>query len=207
MRYIKWTFWITFWVLFLAFLHYTLPQRDIVRVADTENRRIDFGENSIFWASADSGNNTEVADRDVFFILTVQANGSPMAYRNEDTGAGWPPYFKFDTTNLQTQAADVVSSSDDPRWVAITHYGWRNEYLSIFPNAIAIKPVEGPEVRLIPWLNIIILLFIAAVFWGIWARWKKFQAKRITPAFEAADDAFDEGRAGVASWFRGWRRK
>jgi len=206
-KYIKWTFWITFWILFLAFLHYTLPQRDIVRITDTENRRIDFGENSIFWAQADSGNDANVVNRDVFFILTVQDNGAPMAYRNEDTGAGWPPYFKFDTTNLQTQAADAVSTAAEPRWYAVTHYGWRNEYFSIFPNAIAINPVEGPDVRLIPWLNIIILTFIAAVFWAIWVRWRRFKARRITPVFESAEDAIEERRAGVSRWFASWRKK
>ncbi|MDN5789088.1 DUF1523 family protein, partial [Pseudorhodobacter sp.] len=51
MRYVKWTFITIFVVLIASFLHYTLPQHDIVRIVGTENRRIDFGENSFFWAS------------------------------------------------------------------------------------------------------------------------------------------------------------
>ena len=46
-----------------------------------------------------------------------------MVYRNEDTGWGWPPYFKFDTKNLQTEAADLISSKEEPQWVILTHYG------------------------------------------------------------------------------------
>ncbi len=48
-----------------------------------------------------------------------------MVYRNEDTGWGWPSYFKFDTANLQTEADDLSSTAarsqmggDDPLWLA-----------------------------------------------------------------------------------------
>ena len=49
---IKWTFRITLLTLVAAFLHYTLPQTDIVRITDTYEKRVDFGENSLFWAGA-----------------------------------------------------------------------------------------------------------------------------------------------------------
>jgi len=68
-----------------------------------------------------------------------------MVYRNEDTGWSWPFYFKFDTASLQTEADDLRSTPEQPKWAVMTHYGWRNEYFSAFPNAIAIRPVEGPE--------------------------------------------------------------
>ena len=35
MAYVKWFFIIVFWVLVAAFFHYTLPQKDIVRITDT----------------------------------------------------------------------------------------------------------------------------------------------------------------------------
>ena len=140
LRWVKYTFILIFWVLVAAFLHYTLPQRDIVRIVETEVRRVDFGENSIFWASADSGQDTTGANRDVRFINAVlYDSGRVMVYRNEDTGWGWPPYFKLDSSNLQTEAADLVSTKDKPQWVVITHYGWRNEFLSIFPNAAGVR--------------------------------------------------------------------
>ena len=56
MTYIKWFLIITFWTFVTAFFHYTLPQKDIVRITDTYEKWIDFGGNSIFWASADTGN-------------------------------------------------------------------------------------------------------------------------------------------------------
>lgn len=180
MVYLKWVFWGVFWAVILGFLHYTLPQHDIARITDTYEKRVDFGENSIFWANSDSGNAAAPTNRDVFFIQAFRTNGKPMIYRNEDTGWGWPPYFKFDTSNLQAEASDLMSkrSASAAQWVSITHYGWRNEFLSIFPNAISVKPVSGPDVTIIPWFNIILLTVLAALFWGIWARWRKFRTRR-----------------------------
>lgn len=207
MAYVKWTFWIVLWALLAAFLHYTLPQRDIVRIVGTENRRIDFGENSIFWASPDAGTAVGGANRDVFFIQAVRPNGRASVYRNEDTGSGWPPYFKFDGSNLQTEAQNLISTAAAPQWVAIRHYGWRNEFLTIFPNAVSITPVDGPDVRLIPWFNIVVLTLLAALIWGVTVRWRRFKRNRITPAIDRMDDAVDRRRAGFSRWLGTWRSR
>mgnify|MGYP000913071313 CR=1 FL=1 len=210
---IRWTFWITVWVLIAAVFHYTLPQVDIVRITDTYEKRIDPGENKLFWAQADIGTDGTVVNRDVFFIQTRRAKGDVMVYRNEDTGWRWPPYFKFDTSNLQAEAADLRSTSAAPQWVVITHYGWRNEFLTIFPNAIGIRPVDGPDVRIIPWINIIILTLLAALFWAVWVRWRRFRKARIDPmiddvsdSFDAAGDAISERRGRFRKWLDSWRR-
>lgn len=102
MAYVKWGFILTFWTVFGGFLHYTLPQTDIVRIVNTYEERQELGDwTRIFWATPDDQSQTLIS-RDVQFIQTVRANGRPMVYRNEDTGWGWPPYFKFDTANLYT---------------------------------------------------------------------------------------------------------
>ncbi|WP_420557567.1 DUF1523 family protein [Roseovarius sp.] len=181
MYYIKWIFVAAFWLLVAGFLHYTLPQHDIARVTDTYEKRIDFGENSIFWSNVGTGDAEGTANRDIFFIQTRLAEGGVMVYRNEDTGWGWPPYFKFDTSNLQAEAADLRSTSESPKWVSITHYGWRNEFFSIFPNAISIERVDGPDVTIIPWFNIIFLTLLAALVWAIRARWVRFRERRVDP--------------------------
>ncbi|MDJ0822009.1 MAG: DUF1523 family protein [Paracoccaceae bacterium] len=199
MAYVKWTFIILFWTFVAAFLHYTLPQQDIARITDTYEKRVDPGENSLFWAQADVGSDGTVPNRDVFFIQTRLSNDRVMVYRNEDTGWGWPPYFKFDTSNLQAETADLRSTADAPQWVVIKHYGWRLELISIFPNAISVRPVEGPDVQLIPWLNIFILTFLVATTWAIWVRWRRFRENRIDPALESVGDSVDDGR----SWLRG----
>ncbi len=192
MVYVKWVFWGTFWVLVAAFFHYTLPQHDIARITDTYEKRVDFGENSIFWSHAEVGDAATTVNRDVFFIQAFRTNDKPMIYRNEDTGWGWPPYFKFDTSNLQAEAADLISkkSAANAQWVVIKHYGWRNEFMSIFPNAISVRAVDSPDVRIIPWLNIVILTLFAALCWGIRARWKKFRRNKIDPLVDDYTDGW-----------------
>jgi hypothetical protein len=190
MVYVKWGFILLFWLLVAAFLHYTLPQRDIVRITDTYQKRVDFGGNSIFWASSGAGMAETEVNRDVFFIQTVQPDGEVMVYRNEDTGWGWPPYFKFDTSNLQAEAANLRSTAAEPDWVAIRHYGWRNELLSIFPNAVSAWPVAGPDVRMIPWFNIVLLVVLFAIFWAIRVRWKRFRENRIDPVYDDLTDGW-----------------
>jgi hypothetical protein len=209
MAYVKWTLLAFIAAFVAAFLHYTLPQTDIVRVVNTEVQRVDFGENSIFWAGGDVGADGTTANRDVRFIETVRPNGRPSVYRNEDTGWGWPPYLKLDSSNLQTEARDLVSSSADPRWVAIRHYGWRSEFLSIFPNALAIRLVDGPDVRTIPWTSIIVLTLLAALVWAVTVRVIRFRRNRIDPVLEDAGEAWgDVGdavhsrRRGFRAWFR-----
>tara|TARA_B110000879_G_C11040468_1_gene458634 strand:+ start:405 stop:1037 length:633 start_codon:yes stop_codon:yes gene_type:complete len=205
---LRWTFWITVWVIIASVFHYTLPQTDIVRVTDTYEKRIDPGENSLFWAQADVGTDGTLAKRDVFFIQTRRVGGDVMVYRNEDTGWGWPPYFKFDTSNLQAEASDLASTEAVPRYVAIKHYGWRNEFLTIFPNAISVRAVDGPDAsKGIPWLNIIILTLFAAVTYGIWVRWRRFRMARIDPTVEAIEDDLADATGAVTGWLNSWRKK
>lgn len=193
MVYVKWTFRIVLLLLVFAFLHYTLPQRDIVRVVNTYEERQDFsdlGMMRLFWQNT-SGADATTVNRDVLFLQTVKANGRPMVYRNQDTGWGWPPYFKFDTANLQTEAADLISDRDSPRWAVVTHYGWRNELFSIFPNAVGIRQVEGPDVRIIPWANIVILAVLGGLLLWAWIIWRQFRERTIDPALNEASEAWD----------------
>jgi hypothetical protein len=217
MSYVKWTIRILLLLIAAAFLHYTLPQRDIVRVVNTYEERQDFsdlGFTRLFWKNT-TGSDAAIVSRDVLFIQTIRANGRPMVYRNQDTGWGWPPYFKFNTANLQTEAADLISSSDIPRWAAITHYGWRNELLSIFPNAVSIRPVAGPDVRLIPWINIVVLLVLAGLILWAWVIWRQFRQRTVDPALRDASTAWDnrhtlDDRARGRFWYwwdRTFRRR
>ncbi|MDW3223285.1 MAG: DUF1523 family protein [Paracoccaceae bacterium] len=214
MFYVKWVFIILLWALIASVFHYTLPQVDIVRVTDTYEKRIDPGENRLFWAQADVGTNANATSRDVFFIQSRRVDDKVMVYRNEDTGWGWPPYFKFDTSNLQAEAADAKSTSAAPQYVAIRHYGWRIEFFTIFPNAISLWPVDGPDAsKPLPWMNILILGGLAVLFGAIWVRWRRFRQARIDPkleemqdSWEAAEDNMAEKRNRLRRWWAAKRR-
>ena len=201
MKIVKSVFWITVWLLIAAFFHYTRPQTDIVRITDTYEKRIDYGGNSIFWSGTSVDRAGQSVNRDVFFIQTRRAGGDVMVYRNEDTGWGWPPYFKFDTANLQAEAADARSTTGAPQYYALKHYGWRSELLSIYPNAVSLRAVEGPDAaKGWPILNILILLVFAALVYAIWVRWRRFRRERLDPRLEAWEDDIAARRGRFARW-------
>jgi hypothetical protein len=204
MTYVKWTFRILVILLVGGFLHYTLPQRDIVRIVNTYEERQDFGGFSdIFWQNTSGGTADAPVTRDVLYIQTVQPDGDPMVYRNQDTGWGWPFYFKFDTADLQTEAADAISPKETPQWYAVRHYGWRATWLGggIFPNALSMKPVASPDVRLIPWFNIVVLTLLTIAVLSVWRLWRNFRRARIDPVFDEIDETADEARGRIGGFF------
>ncbi|MGI9393651.1 MAG: DUF1523 family protein, partial [Boseongicola sp.] len=103
--------------------------------------------------------------------------------------------------DLQTEAADAISSKDAPEWYALRHYGWRNTLLSIFPNGLSMKPVAGPDVRLIPWFNIIFLTILALIWLTLWRLWRNFRQARIDPVLTDIDEGADAARGRVNKLF------
>jgi hypothetical protein len=192
-------------VLFIgAFLHYTLPQRDVVQIINTYNKNTPIGANWMFYSIEDTGTGVETTAtiRDIRFIDAVYADGeSVMVYRNEDTGWFWPPYFKWDSSTLQAEAQNLKSEKSAPAWVAITHYGWRMPIFSIFPNAVSVVPVAGPDVTLIPWINIVLLAFMAFIIFMLRRMWLQFRERMVDPAVAGVEEAGDRARGWLARMF------
>jgi hypothetical protein len=133
-----------------VFLHYSLPSRDLVRIVGTDVARKDVQRK-------DAQGNPITVTRDVRFIYAKGPDGRDRVYRNEDTGWGWPPYFKFDTADLAGDATDLVSSVEMPKWVVVNHYGWRIPMFSMFPNALSIRKALGADETLLPWFNVLFI--------------------------------------------------
>jgi len=202
LRTLKWSLISIVALFVIGLLHYTLPQHDVVRIVGANTQRIDLGENAWFFAAPDAGTSATVGNnRDVKFIETILAsNGRPMVYRNEDTSWGWPPYFKVNSFDVQAQASDLTSTAAAPRWVVMTHYGWRNQFFTIFPNAVRLRVVDSPDVTLIPWASIIILSLLALLAFMARRMWMQFRERTIDPALEDAGEAWDavDARADAA---------
>jgi len=206
MQRIKVIFRILLFILVGSFFHYTLPQHDVVRVTSTEIIRTDFsGWNRMFYASADSGS-ADQDTRDLRLINTQKQetwllgfvprdSEEVMVYRNEDTGWGWPLYFKFDSADLQAEAANLARGDE---WAVITHYGWRVRWASIYPNAVSIRPVAGPDVSIIPWFNIFFFVFLGVAALFVRAMWRQFMERSVDPLLDKAEHQIDEVQAGVA---------
>ena len=185
----------------IVVLHYALPQNDIVRINDTYEKRIDFGRTGLFWARDIGEGGHAKSNRDVFFIESFDAQDRPIVFRNEDTGWGWPFYFKFDTSNLQAEASNLRSAklSAHVQWVKIRHYGWRNTFLSIYPNAVSLKPVSGPDETSFPWFNTVFLTLLGLAFWTLRVRWLRFYDRRLSPIFDAVEERLSDFWAWVRS--------
>ena len=198
MRKVKWAVWIVVALFAAAFLHYELPQHDIVRITNTYNRLTTVGtENAWAYASPDTGTAESAVTRDIRFIEAAFADGSVIVYRNEDTGWVWPPYFKYDSSNLQAEAGNLKSTVEAPKWVSVTHYGWRFPFLSIYPNAVNIRAVEGPDVQIIPYMNIVILLALALGLFMLRRMWLQFRERMVDPAVAEVGEAGDRAKG----WF------
>jgi hypothetical protein len=218
----KWLFRIVALLIVAGILHYTLPQHDIVRVTGTYNRLTTVGsENSWAYASPDSGTSDSTTTRDIRFIEAAYEDGEVMVYRNEDTGWVWPPYFKYDSSNLQAEAGNLKSDTATPTWVVVTHYGWRLPVLSIYPNAVGVRQATGPDERIIPWVSIAILVFLLFAAFMARRMWLQFWERTVEPVVAEAGETWDgvEARAEAAragatglfgrltQWLNTWRAR
>ena len=218
----KWAFRILAAIFVLGFLHYTLPQHDIVRITNTYNRLTTVGtENAWAYSVPDTGTAESTTTRDIRFIDTAFQDGDVMVYRNEDTGWIWPPYFKYDSSNLQAEAGNLKSDAAAPKWVVVTHYGWRLPILSIYPNAVAVRAASGPDERIIPWVPIVVIVFLLFAVFMIRRMWAQFWERSVEPVAADIGEAWDgvEAQAEAArasatgffgrigAWLGTWRKK
>ncbi|MBK5969165.1 hypothetical protein CCR91_10365 [Thiorhodovibrio winogradskyi] len=76
--------------------------------------------------------------RDVQYrIETVRAGtANTLIFKNTDAGFT-PPYFKFDSADLQSVASRVTRECPQEK-VNINGYGFRLTWLDMFPNAVSI---------------------------------------------------------------------
>ena len=203
MRKVKWAIWGFLALIVVGLLHYNLPQHDVVRITGLDNRQTTVSwVNKYFYASPDSGTAESTTNRYVRLIYTAHPDGSTgTVFRNEDTGWIWPPYFKYDSSSLQAAAANYQSTDAAPKWVQITHYGWRIPILSIYPNAVHIAAVSGPDYTSFPWLNVIILIFLAAAALLARRMWLQFWERVVDPAMADVQEARDRTRGWFARLF------
>lgn len=84
-----------------------------------------------------------------------------MVYRNEDTGWGLPPYFKFGSADIQAKAQ---AYANEKQLVQIKYYGWRINFLNEFRNIVSIKPLSEGESSSMPIFSYILYGVLALLF-------------------------------------------
>ncbi len=177
-----------------VFLNYFLPSNDVVRIVGVDMKRVDIDEDDPFWDREDIGTNIS-GTRDVRFINTEFPNGKTKVYRNEDTGWGFPPYFKFNSSDVTAQAQALAK--EDEQWVAVRHYGWRIRMFSIFPNATSMKRVDGPDVYIFPFFNVVFIGLLLLIWFLVWRKIRRWKAKRIDPTLDKVGDSIGDAAREV----------
>lgn len=116
-------------------LDYYLPSRELVKIVGTEVKRVDKD------GTVASKNTTSNNLKDVYYISAnrnwADATGQikERVFRNEDTGWGFPFYFKFNSADIHARANAFEQKQE---LVIVTYYGWRLNMFSMFPNIITI---------------------------------------------------------------------
>ncbi len=130
-------------------LHYTLPRYTAAGITDAGAKRTEGAP----LREATEGRTA----LDTYFVYVTHEDGSVGVFRNDDTGWGWPPYFKFNAAELQADAVALKGQK-----VLFRYYGWRVQMLGLFPNILAVSP--APEkIPGISWAR----LFFFTVWWAV----------------------------------------
>ncbi|WGE89017.1 DUF1523 family protein [Actinobacillus arthritidis] len=147
---------LSFFIVLGGAVNYAMPSYETTTVTGMEVRRMD-KDGIISKANPADG---EV--RDVYFLFTENPETKKvMVYRNEDTGWGLPPYFKFGSADIQAKAQ---AYANDKQLVQIKYYGWRINFLNEFRNIVSIKPLAEGESDSMPIFSYILYGVLALLF-------------------------------------------
>lgn len=128
---------LSFFIVIGGAVNYAMPSYEDTVVTGMEVRRMD--KDGIISKS----NPADGEVRDVYFLFTEEPETKKvMVYRNEDTGWGLPPYFKFGSADIQAKAQ---AYANEKQRVQIKYYGWRINWLNEFRNIVSITPLEENE--------------------------------------------------------------
>lgn len=132
------------------FLHYILPRYMVAEISGADSKRAE----GIHLREA----TVSPTGKDVYFIYIIAEDGSSAVMRNEDTGWGLPPYFKFNAADLQAKAQSVKGKK-----LQIGYYGWRNQLLGLFPNTLSIRDARDGDPQASWTRNIVFTLWWALI--------------------------------------------
>ena len=169
------------------FLFHNLPRTAVVQISGTDVKRVDRESGEVVGPKAvDDPGRINRQTYDVRFINSVARNGKTMVFRNEDTGWGWPPYFKFNSADLTAQAQAFASVPDKP-WVLVKYYGWRIRIFSMFPNAISLRTVDR-DYDHFPLFNVVFVVLLAIGVFIVVRKIRKLLGGRRRPKKTGSDD-------------------
>lgn len=152
-------------------LDYYLPENSITTITGVEVKLADKD------GLISQQNPPDQPVRDMYLIYTQHAIDDVRVYRNEDTGWSWPPYLKFDSSDVQATAR-ALENARQPAY--LTSYGWRVNMFSLYPNVTRIRLAEDGEStwNLVRWLSG--SLWLGLLGWLGWQLHRRTRPDRIS---------------------------
>jgi len=151
--------------LYMVFCAYSLPRHMKAHVTGIEVTRRDV-----------EGADGRIRTNDIRYVMVEDLDGQAHMFRNQDTGWGWPPYFKFDSGDIAAQAQSYsVANAEDV--VLIKYYGFRIRLFSSFANILSMRTVPVNH-QPIPWTVIVVLFAHVVVVGGLWIVLRDFSKSR-----------------------------
>lgn len=149
---------LSFFIVLIGTVNYVMPSYEDTVVTGMEVRRMD--KDGVISAA----NPADGEVRDVYFLFTKRPDESKekvMVYRNEDTGWGMPPYFKFNSADIQARAQAYIN---EQKRVQIKYYGWRISMMNEFRNIVSIKPLKDNETIAMPIVSYVLYVVLVLLF-------------------------------------------
>ncbi|MCP5363998.1 MAG: DUF1523 family protein [Hyphomicrobiales bacterium] len=154
-------------VALVAFTEFYLPSTALVRITGIDVKRLDTGKET------PSG---QAVTRDVRFIYARDIHsGKDYAFRNEDTGWGWPIYFKFNSGTLAARASNIKETEGESA-VLMRYYGWRLPLFDMYPNVVNLKVVPSNYTH-VPIFNIVFIIVVLALIGYLTYRIRRFRLR------------------------------
>lgn len=168
-------------LLLAGLLAYVLPQHRVAYIDGSEVRR---GDGTVIKNSSDLPPRQEPGIDMYYVYASNPARTDVYVFRNEDTGFGFPWYFKMDSAELQARAQ--LLARKEGQLALVTYYGWRIPVLKLFPNAVDIEAWDRAEE---PWpvFNLTVLALLAIALGG--SAWKLRRWRRARAARKIANEA------------------
>jgi len=85
----------------------------------------------------------------------------------------------------------------------VPHSGWRWTPLSIYPNALRLTPVDGPDGPFIPWFNIFFFIIFGLFALRLIRLWQRFRRRRIDPLLDDIEETVTTRGDRIRGWFKG----
>jgi hypothetical protein len=122
-------------------LHYYLPRKELVTVTEVSSKRAE-------GIPVERDRADDSRPLDIYYIFVVDEAGDSRVFSNVNTAWGFPPYFKFDSADMQAKAASLAGKR-----VVIRYYGMRVQILNLFPNITSLQPGDESS-SLISWVRL-----------------------------------------------------